>query len=248
MFLLLFFLSTILANIEVPLEEIIASQSSSASFSPSLRVASPGCSTETTSEISTDSNFSQDSSLSVRPDPSINSGVNAALSSLSVRPEPVEGNDGSFAHFEPSFAEASEARRAFTTEQGRSISANGENTTNSTPTAQAVSKVASITITNAIDQSMLPYKHWTGTYTPEVFTVQINGTEVAQGAQYTLTQTKDPVEVSFDYSFMNGTRKGSKKVSYAINENSTDATITFSWKDTDKLILSNATPIKEIKA
>ena len=34
------------------------------------------------------------------------------------------------AHFEPSFAEASEARRAFTTEQGRSISANGSEDAN----------------------------------------------------------------------------------------------------------------------
>jgi hypothetical protein len=138
------------------------------------------------------------------------------------------------------------------------LSANGGKTTETTeittiagesqPTAPAVEQQASITITNAIDQSMLPYKHWTGTYTPDVFTVQINGTEIAQGAQYTLAHTQDPIEISFDYSFMNGTRKGSKKVSYTLNENSTDATITFSWKDTHKLILSNATPIQEAKA
>ena len=102
-----------------------------------------------------------------------------------------------------------------------------------------------VTITNSIEPSMLAYKHWTGTYSPDIFTIQVNGTEIAPGNSYTLESTTTPLEIRYDYSFVNGTRKGGKIVSYTMNEKSDVATITFSWQDTWKVIVSNATPIKE---
>jgi|SRR4030095_2491880 len=104
---------------------------------------------------------------------------------------------------------------------------------------------APITITNAIEPSMLAYKHWTGTYSPDKFVITINGTEVTHGASYTITTIKDPLEISYSYSFMNGMRSGAKKVSYQLNENSTHAQITFSWKDNWKVLVDNGTPIKQ---
>lgn len=107
-------------------------------------------------------------------------------------------------------------------------------------------KKKAITITNAIEPEMLAYKHWTGTYSPETFTISINGTEVAQGAQHTLpAETKD-VDVQFYYSFMNGMRKGTKTVSYELHENITRADITFSWKDNWQVLLDKATAIKKV--
>ena len=103
-----------------------------------------------------------------------------------------------------------------------------------------------ITITNAIEPSMLAYKHWTGTYSPETFTIAVNGTEIAQGAQYTLSADTNTVDVQCNYSFMNGMRKGTKTVSYQLHENITQANITFSWKDDWQVIVDNGTALKKV--
>ncbi len=102
-----------------------------------------------------------------------------------------------------------------------------------------------IVIKNAIEPTMLQYKHWTGTYSPEIFNVTINETLIATGETYAIDSTEKPILVQFDYSFMNGIRKGSKKISYQINKDCTQATLTFSWHDTFKILIDNATPIKE---
>ena len=107
-------------------------------------------------------------------------------------------------------------------------------------------KIAPITLTNAITPDMLRYKHWTGTYSPEQFDLYINGTKISQGESYTLTDAEQSFIISFDYSFMNGMRKGTKKFSYQMKESSTDATLTFSWLEHYKVLIDNATPIKEI--
>ncbi len=104
---------------------------------------------------------------------------------------------------------------------------------------------AAITITNGIEPNMLAYKHWTGTYSPETFTIAINGTEVAQGSSHTLPAATKTMDIQYNYSFMNGMRTGAKKVSYELHENSTQATITFSWKDTWKVLVDNGTAVKE---
>ena len=114
-------------------------------------------------------------------------------------------------------------------------------TTEDTVAAQVVQPVV---ITNAIDADMLKYKHWTGTYSPETFTITVNGTEVAQGAQHTLPPETKNLDVSFSYSFMNGMRTGTKTASYQLNEHSTQANITFSWKDDKKVLIDNGTFLK----
>lgn len=113
--------------------------------------------------------------------------------------------------------------------------------------ASTVAKAAqSITITNAIESSMLAYKHWTGTYSPDTFTIYINGVEVAQGAQYTLSAEASTIDIKYFYSFMNGMRTGTKTVSYQLHENITHANITFSWKDNWKVLVDNGTALKEV--
>lgn len=102
-------------------------------------------------------------------------------------------------------------------------------------------KITPVTITNAIQPSMLSYKHWTGTYSPDVFMVYINDTMIEQGQTYTLADSKTPVVIRFDYSFMNGMRKGTKSTTYNMDNQTTTATLTFSWLDTNKVLLDNAT-------
>jgi hypothetical protein len=109
----------------------------------------------------------------------------------------------------------------------------------------AIQKTAQpIIITNAIESSMLAYKHWTGTYNPDSFTVTINGAEIAQGNQHTLPAETKTVDIAFSYSFMSGMRTGTKTISYQLHENITQATITFSWKDDNKILLDNGTLLK----
>ena len=101
--------------------------------------------------------------------------------------------------------------------------------------------INSVTITNGIEPSMLSYKHWTGTYSPDVFTVYINDTTIEPGQTYTLADSKTPIVIRCDYSFMNGIRKGTKTTTYTMNDQITTAIVTFSWLDTHKILLDNAT-------
>lgn len=107
--------------------------------------------------------------------------------------------------------------------------------------------VKAVTITNSIEQSSLGYKHWTGTYTPEKFIVYINGVELKVGESCLLTDSNQPVTVQFDYCFstIRGNRAGAKKVVYQLNENIEAARITFSWLDSYKIILDNATAVSQ---
>src|SRR5436190_1520943 len=49
-----------------------------------------------------------------------------------------------------------------------------------------------VIITNAIEPDMLKYKHWTGTYSPDLFVITINGTAIDKGQTYTLDSPDTP--------------------------------------------------------
>lgn len=106
-------------------------------------------------------------------------------------------------------------------------------------------KIQSVTITNAIEEEMLKYKHWTGTYSPDTFAVYINEKEVKTGDAYIASPSKEPIRISFSYSFMNGMRKGTKAYTYQINEDCSQITLTFSWLDKHKILMDNATFLTE---
>lgn len=112
--------------------------------------------------------------------------------------------------------------------------------------ATTCSTTTPISICNTITPDMLAYKHWTGTYSPEKFTVKVNGIEIAQGASCTIEKPDSNLEISYTYSFMNGMRTGEKTVAYKLHENSTQANITFSWKNDWKVLVDNGVAIKEV--
>ena len=107
---------------------------------------------------------------------------------------------------------------------------------------------SSITISNNIAQEALVYKHWSGTYTPEQFTISVNGNELQQGEKIDVCPENGIVTLGYTYSFHNGMRTGGKKVEYKLNENTAHSAIGFSWKDDWRILLDNATAIKEIKS
>lgn len=103
-----------------------------------------------------------------------------------------------------------------------------------------------IIVINAIEPSMLEYKHWTGKYSPESFTISVNGKEVEAGNKCEIPANSTMVEIGYTYSFMNGIKSGGRKISYQLNENITQANITFNWQNDWRVIVDSGKAIKEI--
>jgi len=112
----------------------------------------------------------------------------------------------------------------------------------------AAEKPAPIIITNAIEPSMLEYKHWTGKYSPEQFAISINGTEIESGKTCAIPSNATTVEIGYTYSFMNGMKSGGRKISYQLNENITHVNITFDWKNEWRVVVDNGKATKEVTA
>lgn len=103
-----------------------------------------------------------------------------------------------------------------------------------------------ITITNAIESNMLEYKHWTGKYSPDQFSISVNGVDIELGKTCEVPADSKTVEIGYTYSFMNGMKSGGRKISYELNENVSQANITFNWKDDWRVVVDNGKAIKEI--
>jgi hypothetical protein len=106
------------------------------------------------------------------------------------------------------------------------------------------SKIASVTIVAGIKEDMLKYKHWTGSYSPDVFNLFINDVPVPVDGSYVLESPEKPFVVSFDYSFMKGMRKGTKRYTCTLEDACAQANITFSWLEKNKIILDNGVVIE----
>jgi len=104
-----------------------------------------------------------------------------------------------------------------------------------------------VTIQNLIEQDMLKYKHWTGTYEPTTFVLSINDKEITSGSKEMVTTVDNILSVRFDYAFLNGKRKGAKIISFEVEENVKDLNITFNWKDKWQVLIDNAIPIEKNK-
>ena len=119
-------------------------------------------------------------------------------------------------------------------------------TPESTQTTIAIAVAQPITITNAIEPTMLEYKHWTGKYSPDEFSISINGTKTETGKTVEIPAHSKTVEIGYTYSFMNGMKSGGRKISYQLNENITQANISFNWKDEWRVMIDNGKAVKEI--
>lgn len=114
--------------------------------------------------------------------------------------------------------------------------------TNNEPSADKKA-TQTINVANNIQPEMLNYQHWTGTYEPTTFILQINGEKIEPGAIVELDITDALLEVRYDYSFIHGVRTGAKIIKFQI-ENKADAlNITFSWDNEQHVIIDKATPL-----
>ena len=105
-----------------------------------------------------------------------------------------------------------------------------------------------ITIKNNIERDMLKYKHWSGTYEPSTFIIQVNEKEIEPSTQKSISMIDGILEVRFDYAFLNGKRKGAKIIVFEVDNDIVDLDITFNWKNKWQVLIDNAKPVKEKKA
>jgi len=136
-----------------------------------------------------------------------------------------------------------EIRHIFYPTTQQTIYVSHEGDTTSTPKAQT-----NITVKNNIERNMLKYKHWSGTYEPSTFVIQVNEKKIEPGTQKSIPMIDGIIEVRFDYAFLNGKRKGAKIIVFEVDNDIVDVNITFNWKNKWQVLIDNAKPVEEKKA
>jgi hypothetical protein len=110
-----------------------------------------------------------------------------------------------------------------------------------TPAAPSGEQAAErmVTITNDITKKMITYHKALGSYTPK-FSIEINGTPVDFGKQISVAAHNNSLDIKYHYNFLNGYRVGWRTTRVTLPPEGDAFTLTFSWKDTNHIILSNA--------
>lgn len=106
-----------------------------------------------------------------------------------------------------------------------------------------------ISVTNSIDDAMLGYSHWTGTYTPKVFSVRVNDKKIGYGKTKKIEITNNKFTVRYDYDFGYNIKKarGAVEILFKMDKKASECDLTFSWDNSWRIIIDNATPISEEK-
>lgn len=107
-----------------------------------------------------------------------------------------------------------------------------------------------ISVENAITKKMLGYKYF-GTHYPTTFTITANGTEIKQESKELIKIANNQLKVLYHFEFLNGKKRGSKEVIFAVKPGADTLTIAFDWKDEWRILIdkTKAEPVdaKEIE-
>lgn len=104
-----------------------------------------------------------------------------------------------------------------------------------------------IIINNTIDDTMLSYKHWTGTYKPNKFHIFIKGQEVSDKKQISVTTNNKLFSITYAYEFMSGYRADKRKIIFTLDDKIDTINLAFSWHDKWHLLCDHAQPIKVVQ-
>ncbi len=105
-------------------------------------------------------------------------------------------------------------------------------------------EIRTIKVKNNITTDMLKYKHWTGTYSPTFFKVSIDNNELEMGQEHAIPIENNRLVVSYQYSFMNGYKKGHRAVTFDVDKDVSMVNLTFSWKTKWHILSKEALPIE----
>jgi hypothetical protein len=108
-------------------------------------------------------------------------------------------------------------------------------------------KQRKITINNNIDNTMLSYKHWTGTYKPNKFHIFINDKEITNKAYISTIADDQILTIVYEYEFMNGYRTDKRQITFSLDDDIDTINLTFSWHDKWHLLCDHAQPIGAIQ-
>lgn len=112
--------------------------------------------------------------------------------------------------------------------------------TSATPSSeQTQTNERMVTITSEITQKMITYRKALGSYTPK-FSIEINGTPVQLGRSLTVAAPNNTVDIKYHYNFLNGYRVGSRTTRVTLPPEGDAFTLTFSWKNDNHIIVSDA--------
>lgn len=104
-----------------------------------------------------------------------------------------------------------------------------------------------IKVTNSIDDSMLGYKHWSGTYTPKTFVIHANGKKINEDKTKSIEITNNRLLIRYDYDFGYNIKKarGAVEITFEVDDTSTTCDLTFSWDNKWRILIDNATALSE---
>lgn len=95
-------------------------------------------------------------------------------------------------------------------------------------------------VKNCIQPEML--KYWS--YTPDIFTLSVNGQALKPGASLKVPLQENNMVVRYDYSFAKGFRTGAKEVTFKLDSTNAQCDLKFSWDNEFRIIASSGKPQK----
>ncbi len=138
---------------------------------------------------------------------------------------------------------------SFSKEESEPIASNKDSVQKKEESCSKKQAARTVSITNSIDDTMLGYSHWTGTYTPKTFTVRVNDKKIGYGKTKKIEITNNKFTVRYDYDFGYNVKKarGAVEILFKMDKNASECDLTFSWNNSWRIIIDNATPISEEK-
>jgi hypothetical protein len=92
-----------------------------------------------------------------------------------------------------------------------------------------------VVVTNAITETMLQYKHWTGTYTPD-FNLTVNGNEISQGKQTMISIGSAECTFAYHAQFPHD-HTSEDTVTCVVAQNTKNITVEFDWQQLPHIVL-----------
>ena len=97
-----------------------------------------------------------------------------------------------------------------------------------------------IVIRNNIKPKMLEYTFLKIGYSPDSFSLKVNGTQVLPGSSIGLASNKKTMTVRYDYSFAKGWRTGAKEIIFELDPKNKECDLEFSWYNQWRVVASGA--------
>jgi hypothetical protein len=105
-------------------------------------------------------------------------------------------------------------------------------------------KKRTIKVKNGITDAMLRYSHWSGTYSPSMLRIKVNGKWIEPGQELNITLKDNTIQILYIFQFTVGTivyHDNAQLITYAVEPDAESITLTIKWGEKPtSLQVSNA--------